>query len=748
MATIANLAVELTFRDNGFRDGMQGAADSLSSLDKQLGETNRGWAQTISANEAQLTSWGKGLMGVGTAIVGAIATPMFLGAKAAWGQVDAVEQATVALRAYEQDGDKVNQVLSDLVGYAQSDLGVLFQRQDLFQSAQMLKMYGAETENLSGYVEILSRSVGLGLSNWDDLNRVVGRVGSTGRLTGNDFDYLKAAGFELDDSLRNTNMTWEELMGHLEQGIPADALAGQADTIRGKTIRLQSALRGLGLAFLGVDADTSKFIEGGLGDTLMKGLEQARAGFIALRPAAAVFGDALANVARHISSAIDWILKLPQPVLTAITVFSGFAGAAMVASGAFLLMLPRIANTVLALQRLGGLTGILGKVATALRAITLTNPLFWVMAAAIGAVVAYQKNFLGFGDAVRKVTRTFRDFGTQVRQAWRIAGSSIGGANNVVTQGLLAVGNALKSVDFGPFTGLARTLGTALIDLGGRIQALVYNFQQFKNAGVDPVTSAIFALGAVFPGLRSALEPLVGVVDSVKDAFDSLRGALRAFTDGDFELGFARLGEAMRSAWDAIVGSFESGRAAVELAFQAIGRAARGIGEGVMAAIRAIDWSAVGGALLTGLEGLISFVAGFVLNLGRIVVSVAGWLAGVIPDVWAWLRDTAIPAIGSALVSLPSVVVDVLAWAAGAIPNIWSWLSGIVIGGTYGDGTGGATAGKVGQLSLGDVAVSIAQWIAGAIDDVWTWLQDTAIPAMGDALVKLGDVNVDLAQWV
>lgn len=189
--------------------------------------------------------------------------------KASWDQVAAVEQATVGLRAYERDGSKVNAVLKDLITYARSDLGVLFNRKDLFESAQMMKINGVATGDLNKNVQILSRSVGLGLGNWQDLNAVVGRVISTGRLTGVEFDLLRQAGFKLDDSLRNTDISATSLFETLDKGIPVNAMEGQANTIRGIGIRMETAFRGIGDAILGVDADTSKFIKGGLGDRLI-----------------------------------------------------------------------------------------------------------------------------------------------------------------------------------------------------------------------------------------------------------------------------------------------------------------------------------------------------------------------------------------------------------------------------------------------------------------------------------------------
>jgi hypothetical protein len=118
----------------------------------------------------------------------------------------------------------------------------------------------------------MSRSVGLGLSTWDELSEIVGRVGSTSRLTGDDFDNLTKAGYKLEPALRNTDITFDSLFKALDKGIPTDAMAGQANTIKGLGIRFESAFRGIGDAILGVDSDTSKFVEGGLGDRLTKGI--------------------------------------------------------------------------------------------------------------------------------------------------------------------------------------------------------------------------------------------------------------------------------------------------------------------------------------------------------------------------------------------------------------------------------------------------------------------------------------------
>lgn len=264
-----------------------GASDVLKKVNKSVGDLGEEAGGSNRALE---------LLGTGVSKIASIAKTAFIAAgtaasgfgivaaKASWDQASAVEQATLALRAYEKDGTKVNNVLKDLIAYARSDMGVLFNRKDLFAAAQGLKIMGDNTNQLSQHVQIMSRSVGLGLSTWEDLTQIIGRVGSTSQLTGDDFDNLTKAGFKLNPALRNTKITFDQLFKALDKGIPADALAGQANTIEGLGIRFQTAFRGIGDAILGVDSETSKFIEGGLGDRLTKGLAMATQGLKNLKP--------------------------------------------------------------------------------------------------------------------------------------------------------------------------------------------------------------------------------------------------------------------------------------------------------------------------------------------------------------------------------------------------------------------------------------------------------------------------------
>lgn len=237
---------------DSFRQGSADISDSFDGISRALGGMIKA---VVSASVA-------GSVGIGAM------------AKAAFDQVRQVENASFALRAYEKDADKVNQVLGDLVGFARSDMGVLFQRQELFKAASNLRGFGEESDRLVDRVKILSRGVALGMTNFDELSQIVGRATQAGKLSAEQFDQLAYRGIILDSSLRGATVSSEELYSALSTALPESILEGRANTIDGVIIRLQSAFRDLGSAILGVDADTSKFTEGGLGsrlvDTMMR----------------------------------------------------------------------------------------------------------------------------------------------------------------------------------------------------------------------------------------------------------------------------------------------------------------------------------------------------------------------------------------------------------------------------------------------------------------------------------------------
>lgn len=248
---------------------------------------------------------------------------------------------------------------------------------------------------------------------------------------------------------------------------------------------------------------------------------------------------------------------------------------------------------------------------------------------------------------------------------------------------------------------LAAAIGPVLLVLGMLLPGLSALLGLF-GAIISPISlvvAALVALAAVFrddiiDAVQTAVEWFTDFVTSsqnVQDMVGNLVDAFNAFKSGDFGEAFAAVGRAAGNLWGAI-----------------------------QEAVAQIDWGSIGQSLLDGLASLASFVAGFVLNLGSIAVSVAGWLWNQVVDLWDGLVSWAVGLVPAGEpVNLGTVLVAVAKWAAGLIPDIWAWLQGIVVGGTFGDGTGGATASAVGGVSLANVLVNIASWSKGVIVDIY-----------------------------
>lgn len=255
------------------------SSQNVGSIHYDLELNKKPFDSQAGALTSQLSSLGDKFASFGKQVATAVGVTLAGGAvaaaTAAFNQVKAVEDATFALRAYESDANKVNDVLNRLVKFARSDMGVLFNREDLFAGAQTLKLYGQATETLANKVELLARGVALGKTTFQELASIVGRAAAKGRLDAVDFDMLIERGIGLDKKFRGAAVSTEELFKALEKALPASLLEGRASTIEGRMVRLKSAFRDVGSSILGVDKNTSKFIEGGLGDRFMRSMESA-----------------------------------------------------------------------------------------------------------------------------------------------------------------------------------------------------------------------------------------------------------------------------------------------------------------------------------------------------------------------------------------------------------------------------------------------------------------------------------------
>ncbi len=689
----------------------ESALGGLSGNIKDASKSGGGFLSKLTGGFGGLTKTAMKTIGV----VGGLTSLPILGGgvKAAWDQVSSVEQATVALRAYEKDASKVDAVLGDLLAYARSDAGVLFNRTELFAAAQSMKMYGAETENLADYTKILSRSVGLGLSNWTDLNRVIGRVGSTGRLTGEDFDYLRAAGFQLDDSLRNTNITWDELFTALDQGIPADAMAGQADTIRGKMIRLQSAMRNLGLAILGVDADTSKFIKGGLGDMLFNGISKATAALNALAPLFGMVASAAAQGLQKIGSVIG-------------PVFDGF---------------------IAFLEKFYELKDVHGVVRGAMYALAdvLTSALGPKVAnTVLNALLKIEQGVKTVVGAIRSGFGVLKDFGSYLKDVWK-GGNTLTKSLNKLPRPLRnfaknvgtvvdAFGDLRKAYQRGGFKELWKELPKELRQVGDAFKGIgrnimnglraAFNAIDWRGLASDALNRARSAFDAVlwsdiFNVLRSAGSWVVSKLGNITSSLVSW------FTSQVQSVDWMGL---LEQAWDVISGVGST-------IVSKLGDIAGDLSDWFSDHVASIDW-----------QGLLESGIG---TLADVAVSIGSWAINAIRDlgsaVWDWITGTAWPAVRNVATNLPDVLVSIGSWVVNAVADLWDAVSSWVTDTAW-------PAVKDAVISLPDVIVKVGSWLvktgAHLWGAIWGWVTGTAWPKVKDAAIWHYGVILKIGEWL
>src|SRR5690606_36397253 len=119
--TAAQLDVRFTSSGSSrVKSELKGLGDAVQSAGSGF---ERMYQQVTSFADRALAGVGKVADGIGKIGLTAVVGLFTKGATAAWKQVDAVEQATIALRAYEKDATKVDKVLKELLAFARSDAG-------------------------------------------------------------------------------------------------------------------------------------------------------------------------------------------------------------------------------------------------------------------------------------------------------------------------------------------------------------------------------------------------------------------------------------------------------------------------------------------------------------------------------------------------------------------------------------------------------------------------------------------------
>lgn len=577
---------DLDVDSSKFEAGLRDASNSVDELGQQMSSTE---AQAGQFSSNLSNAFDTVANGLGRVITGATALAIGgsfgLGAmaKAAYDQVDAVQQASFALKAYDSNATEVNSILGQLVKYAQSDMGVLFQRQDLFKAASNLKGFGDAAGDVVGHVQVLAKGVALGYTNFDELSQIIGRVAQQGTLSSVAFDQLAYRGIILNSSLRGAKISSEDLYKALNKALPDSILQGRANTIQGIIIRLQSAFRGLGQQLLDVDSKTSQFAVGGLGDTLVKGISTLTAALKGpeIKKAFADIGDSLTGFAKEaiplvISSFTLIVQHIPDIV-------SGF--------GALIAMF--LATKAAAIG-----FGIAALVAQG----ALTWPIVGIVAgvtAIVGALTFLQIRFNFLGQAVKTVQNVVSEVAPFIENRF---------------QRLLQIFQSFGvSFQFGgiraAFTDLLGFM-TYATQRAGQIMDLfiqnTYNRLAGRTAGQDPATFWDALIGAI-NRLRPILNTLSPVITKLRTSLSLTGEIIRT----QIQPAFAALIEVTKPLIKALEPLAKS---ALKTAF--IGLAvAIGVAAGAMLTFTSGLIGGIANALpyvTQALEGLIQFIRGFV----------------------------------------------------------------------------------------------------------------------------------------
>ncbi len=663
---------------SSFKNSAAGVADSLNSMANSIGGL-------VIATGAAIGAGSFGLLGM---------------AKASWDQVVAVENASFALKAYEKDASKVTSVLSGLVKYAQSDMGVLFQRQDLFDAASTLKLYGVETDKLVGYVETLSKGVAVGKSSFQELSDIFGRVISSGQMTGDAFDMLVYRGIKLPSTMRNAKVSAEELFTALDQALPDSLLEGRANTIQGVMIRLQSAFRNLGSQILGVDKDTSQFIKGGLGDTIVTTMKNLRD--IMASPA---MKESFANLGKTIGDFVKDALPL---------LISGFKW--------IISNLPLLTNLFIGLT----IAFIALKVAALATSIAaMPNPILLIVAAVallIMGLIWLQAKFNIIGKAMEflkpifaVIGQVFKDLWNSIKQLGEVLGKELAPVFEFVSRnievfkkillGVLAVAMAPLILTVGIIIGVIKLLAVV-------ISFIATHFETIKKVVVAVLAVAFAPLIAIVLVVIGIVKLLVAVFNFFVMAIQTVSGwitSLIGVVISAFTMIWNIISTVMNAIWGIIQPILNFILNLYIIVWGTILLVVINVLSGIWNIVTSI-FNAISGFIRNTLQGIGNFISAVFNWYWNIITSIFNAIWGFIVNIWN---------------SVYGFISNILRAIGNTVSSIWNWIFNIIssaLGGIWGRVVGvwnsvyGYIAGITG--SIRNIFAGAAGWLIGAGGDI------------------------------
>jgi TP901 family phage tail tape measure protein len=380
-------------------------------------------------------------------------------------------------------------------------------------------------------------------------------------------------------------------------------------------------------------------------------------------------------------------------------------------------------------------------VSLAFRALLLANPWILALVAAIALLyAAYQTNFLGFGDGVRKVASLIGDaFGAIARRVEDV----IDMFSMLRSAGLDPVSAAFKAVgiilqDLG-----LEGVGKAFYDIGASIQKVVDHFKNFLDTGS-------IASGTL-KGLPDPIRGVVRAFTAFANVFQDLQAAWRKGTlFRDLPRILRVFGRELGKALTNITGIEGLGKIFAQ-AGEMVGRAIQGIIRFVEDLVRNFQIFRNAGldpieAAFASLSVAFPVLEGLFMSMSGVIHAIIGVFKELVDTVQAVVKGFQEGGLGGAVDALLGQIPELgkaFLNLLSSILSYWGEIGKLLIQAVRAVDWGAVVA------KLGDAAGAIVTWIAGIAADIdWLGLLANLGDITADIVGKLGDLLAALEGWI
>lgn len=386
-----------------------GVGDKTESLGKDTESIFSKATKHLRNNAADYRTVGAAAVGVGVAM-----QAVALGVAKTGVEYNVLQQSSrAALTAIMGSGEKANAQMDRLDAFAKTSP---FAKQGFIQAQRTMLGFGIEANKVVPYLDAIQNATAAIGGNNNDIAQIVdvfAKIKSQGKMTARELMQLGVHGIDaatlIGDAMGKTG-------DQIRQEITAGALDADA--------ALDALAQGMQGRFGGAAEAIKEQFEGAL-DRVKAAIRDFSSS--AMTPFVNPEGGGLfVDWANGLADAIRWLDKLPGPAKTGMVTVTGLGGAALTAGGAFLLLAPRIVETIDAVTRLRGSSAIIDKFAGSLRAVGKVAG-YAGIALAVGAAAksldglvrstqisvsdmgALEKSFISASDATRVLEQSFAD---------------------------------------------------------------------------------------------------------------------------------------------------------------------------------------------------------------------------------------------------------------------------------------------------------------------------------------------------